>query len=148
MWTDDWLWGLPLIAVTTLVHATGLGLINRLRRTVLATRLFHARSTFRAVIVAGSVALLATFLHGAEIAIWAMLYIRLGALTNLRDAMLFSIDAMTTYGHANLDLQKHWQMLGALEALNGLLMFGLTTAFLFHLMRDAWPSAGRARQPL
>jgi AcrR family transcriptional regulator len=36
-----------------------------------------------------------------------------------------------SYGHATLFLEGQWQLMGALEALNGMLLFGLTTAFLF-----------------
>jgi hypothetical protein len=60
-----------------------------------------------------------------------------GALPNNRTAMLYSLSAMTTYGHANLFLQDHWQMMGALEALNGMLLFGLTTAFMFGMMQKS-----------
>jgi len=38
--------------------------------------------------------------------------------------MLYSLSAMTTYGHANLFLKDRWQLMGALEALNGMLLFG------------------------
>ncbi len=38
--------------------------------------------------------------------------------------MLFSLDAMTTYGHDDLGLQPHWRLMGALEALTGLILFG------------------------
>jgi hypothetical protein len=38
---------------------------------------------------------------------------------------------MTTYGHASLYLEPHWQMMGAIEALNGVVLFGVTTAILF-----------------
>ena len=51
---------------------------------------------------------------------------------------------MTTYGHAELYLAPHWQLMGALEALNGLLLFGLTTAFLYGHVRRVWD----AGQPL
>ena len=40
--------------------------------------------------------------------------------------MLYSLSAMTTSGHANLFLKPEWQLMGALEALNGMLLFGLT----------------------
>ncbi|OKO70300.1 hypothetical protein [Bradyrhizobium sp. AS23.2] len=50
--------------------------------------------------------------------------------------MLYSIGAMTTFGHASLHLSDRWQMLGALEALNGMLLFGLTTAFLYATIRS------------
>jgi len=55
-----------------------------------------------------------------------------------RSAMLYSLGAMTTYGHASLSLAPAWQRMGVLEALNGWILFGLTTAFLFVIMRKAW----------
>jgi hypothetical protein len=73
--------------------------------------------------------LLATILHGTEVALWAGAYRFLGALPDNRSAMLYSLGAMTSYGHANLFLKAQWQLMGALEALNGMLLFGLTTAF-------------------
>jgi hypothetical protein len=54
-------------------------------------------------------------------------------------AMLYSLSAMTSYGHANLFLETNWQMMGALESLNGMLLFGLTTAFLFAMIQKVWP---------
>jgi hypothetical protein len=63
----------------------------------------------------------------------------------LKAAALYSLGAITTYGHTNLLLEKHWQLMGAIEALNGWLLFGLTTAFLFWLIQEVSPSnrAGR-----
>jgi hypothetical protein len=63
--------------------------------------------------------------------------------------MLYSLSAMTTYGHANLYLKDHWRLMGALEALNGMLLFGLTTAFLFAMIQTIWPlgSKERHREP-
>ena len=45
---------------------------------------------------------------------------------------------MTTYGHAPVFLANHWQLMGALEALNGIILFGLTTAFLFSRIQRVW----------
>ena len=50
---------------------------------------------------------------------------------------------MTSYGHANLFLEQQWQLMGALEALNGMLLFGLTTAFLFAVIQKVWPLGSR-----
>jgi hypothetical protein len=63
--------------------------------------------------------------------------------------MLYSISAMTSYGNSNLNLPNEWQMMGALEALNGMLLFGLSTAFLFAMIQRVWPIGirGRDRQP-
>ena len=32
-------------------------------------------------------------------------------------------------------LQPHWQMMGALEAADGMLLFGISTAFIFTVMQ-------------
>jgi hypothetical protein len=60
--------------------------------------------------------------------------------------MLYSLSAMTSYGHANLYLEPQWQLMGALEALNGMLLFGLTTAFLFAMIREVWDIERSERQ--
>ena len=38
---------------------------------------------------------------------------------------------MSTRGASGLTLQRHWQMMGALEAVDGMLLFGVSTAYLF-----------------
>ena len=56
---------------------------------------------------------------------------------------------MTSYGHTNLYLDRRWEPMGALEALNGMLLFGLSTAFLFNMMRHVWVTyqVRKHRQP-
>jgi hypothetical protein len=85
----------------------------------------------------------ATALHGLEGVIWALAYRRVGALPDYPTAMLYSISAITTYGHASSILADHWKMMGALEALNGMILFGLTTAFLFGMIQPLWPRGSR-----
>ena len=53
--------------------------------------------------------------------------------------MLYSVSAMTSYGHADVYLEDRWQPLGAIEAVNGVILFGLTTAFLFAAIQQVWP---------
>ena len=138
-WSGNWAWGLPLIVLTVVFHAFSLGLINkdisaRLSSTGRVRDLWSA-----SILVIGGTALLATILHGVEGFIWAAAYRFLGASPDNKSAMLYSLSAMTSYGHANLYLAPHWQMMGALEALNGWILFGLTTAFLFTVIQKAWP---------
>ena len=78
--------------------------------------------------------LLAT-LHIMEAVIWAVIYLWLGAFGSLEAAMLYSIDSIATRGASGLTVQPHWQMLGALEAVNGVLLFGISTAFIFTVMQ-------------
>ena len=52
--------------------------------------------------------------------------------------MLYSLNAITAFGHVNLYLADQWQLMGSLEALNGWILFGLSTAFLFGLIERLW----------
>ena len=139
-WDGNWAWALPLIVLTLLIHVVGLALIN--------VRMVKAMSHFRGsreffpmfVFVMGVTALLAALLLGFEAVIWAVAYHRLGALPDGRSAMLYSLNAMTSLGHTELVLAPHWRLMGALEALNGVLLFGLTTAFLYGHIRQVWPA--------
>jgi hypothetical protein len=134
-WTADWLWAVPLILIVVAIHIVGLILIDRKVVVVLVHASARHRSLSWFVIVMGITAILVTILHGIEGMVWALAYHALGAIPDRGAAMLYSISAMTSYGHAGVFLEAHWQMLGALEALNGMMMFGITTAFLFSIMQ-------------
>jgi hypothetical protein len=138
-WASDWLWGLPLIVLNVVIHVYVLGLINKKIMSTLRSSLHPWEFSSASIFVVGGTVLSVTILHGFEGAIWAVAYRLLGALPDNKSAMLYSLNAITTYGHENLHLEPRWQMMGALEALNGCIMFGLTTAFLFAVMQKAWP---------
>jgi hypothetical protein len=130
-WAPDWLWGVPLIIVTVVFHAYGL---SRMQKKVSARA---ARGSHSATVI-GFTALWATCLHALEAFAWAVAYRSTGALSDIKLAVLYSLNAMTSYGHENLTLAPQWRLLGALEALNGWILFGLTTAFLFTVLQKAW----------
>jgi len=79
--------------------------------------------------------LLLAALHMIEAAFWAAAYLWLGALGSLGAAILYSADSIATRGASGLMLQSHWQMMGALEAADGVLLFGISTAFIFTVMQ-------------
>jgi hypothetical protein len=142
-WIGDWAWSLPLIVLTVVIHVCGLAVIGERVVDAVGESVDRRRFMLKFAVVMGVTSLLATVLHGIEGGIWAAAYRFLGALPDNRTAMLYSISAMTTYGHANLYLEGRWQLMGALEALNGMLLFGLTTAFLFSMIQTIWPLRGR-----
>ena len=137
-WGGNWAWGMPLIVLTVVIHVMGLGFIKEKAFSIF-NRTHHRRHhTALSLMVIGGVTLAATVLHAIEAFLWAIAYVRLGALTDIRSAMLYSLNAVTSYGHTNLELAQHWHLMGALEALNGWLLFGLTTAFLFAVIDKVW----------
>jgi hypothetical protein len=91
------------------------------------------------------VGLLLAALHGIEAALWAAAYWWLGALSSATDAILYSVDSMSTRGASGLVLEPHWRMMGALEATDGMLLFGISTAYIFAVMQDYWSLMTRGR---
>jgi hypothetical protein len=142
-WESSWAWGAPLIVLSVVMHAIGLALIRAgFARAFADRQVARGLSVLRFAAVMGVAVSLITLLHIAQAAAWAAAYVLLGALPGPPQAMLYSIGAMTTYGHAAVYLAPHWQMLGALQALNGVMLFGLSTAFLYGMIQHAWPSRG------
>jgi len=141
-WSADLAWSLPLIVFTVILHVFGLLLINH--RVEGLGGEFRKRHSYPFVFVTiiGATGLSATLLHAVEAMIWALTYRWVNALPDNSSAILYSLNAITSYGHENLDLAKHWQLMGALEALNGMLLFGLTTAFLFGIIQRVWQLRG------
>ena len=136
IWGTNWAYGLPLIVLTVLIHVFGLGLARHRIVNVTSGTIHRRHPTAVFMVVMAATTLFATSLHALEAGIWAIAYRVLGALPDSKSAMLYSLNAMTSYGHTglNLNLGDRWHLLGALEALNGWLLFGLSTAFLFAVM--------------
>ncbi|MGB8479103.1 MAG: hypothetical protein WCE63_09705 [Acidobacteriaceae bacterium] len=134
-WYIDWMWGIPLVLLTVMMHVFGLSLISSERLLDRYGQFIQRRPYAAFVVVMGLTTFAAIALHGFEAAIWGYAYCLTGALPEFKSAMLYSLGAMTTSGHTGLDLEAHWYMLGAIEALNGLLLFGLSTAVLFSMIQ-------------
>jgi hypothetical protein len=142
-WGASWAWGLSLIALTMMAHALGVVMIalwlERLAAHVLGRR--HARwaEIVMAAGVFAAVALLLAVLHGIEAGVWAGAYLWLDSIASYREAILFSVDCITTRGAVGAQLGSRWQLLGALEAADGMLLFGVSTAFVFATLQKILP---------
>jgi hypothetical protein len=150
-WNGNWGWSLPIIVLTVVFHVIGLGLLNAPLAGVFAlTKGSDLRTRHRIysfVVVVGIATIWVTFLHAVEAGIWATAFRLLGAVPTNRSALLFSLEAITTYGHSDVFLAENWRLMGALEALNGVILIGLTTAFLYGAIQRGWPVERVARAP-
>jgi hypothetical protein len=142
--SSSWTWGLVLIVLTTAIHSLGivlLALVGVRIRAYLTRRSLHLwQSIAILTLLIGAIGLALAVLHGVEATLWAGAYFWLNALDTPAQAMLFSIDSMTTRGASGLVLHQHWQEMGALEAVAGMLMFGISTAYIFTVMQLYWPA--------
>lgn len=136
-WGYDWLWGVLLIVVTVIGHSLAL-FANHHRIVRILSRYYSDEAlSLRFAVAIGIVVLFVTVLVAAEATLWASVYVLIGAATVMKLGMLYSLEAMTTFGHADVYLTPQWQLLGALEALDGVIVVGLSTAFLFSVLHSA-----------
>jgi len=140
---ENWAWGLSLIVLTIAIHTTGVIFMAfatlRIRvRLESGNRLEVRHMAAIQIGLVGAVGLLLAALHGLEAALWAAAYWWLGALSSPAEALLYSVDSMSTRGASGLVLERHWRMMGSLEAMDGMLLFGISTAFIFTVMQAYW----------
>lgn len=121
-------WG--LLALCVAIHAMGLtSAVRWLRGPVPAAhRFWHGTWLFSRL--AGWM----VFLHLLEITAWAAVYAWRDALTDLPSALYFSAVTYTTTGYGDVVLPQDWRLVGAIEALTGILMCGWSTGFSFAIV--------------
>jgi hypothetical protein len=72
--------------------------------------------------------------HILQIAIWALLFVFLAEFSDFATAFYHSAVNFASLGYGDIVMSERWRLLGALEASNGVLMFGLTTGTLLTVM--------------
>jgi len=118
------------MASNVAIHAYGVAAaLDRLRRKDLKSRRM-ASWTWLFVSLAGWI----VFLHVTEIMVWAFAYTLGSAMTDLPSAMYFSAVTYTTTGYGDLVLPQSWRLVGAVEALTGILMCGWSTGVFFAVL--------------
>jgi len=74
---------------------------------------------------------LALAAHFIEIALWALSLVLCGQFSSFPAALYYSGNTYTTLGDSTTVLSARWRMLAPIEAANGMLMFGVSTAIIF-----------------
>ena len=77
--------------------------------------------------------------------LWALVFLAIGAFPSLEPAIYFAIVAFTTLGLGDVVLDQQWRILSGFASANGLLLFGLYTAFLVEVMRRVRTEQMRGR---
>lgn len=85
-----------------------------------------------AVMVATATAMIA---HTLEVFAWALAYAIVGAAPAGSDWLYFAFVNYTTLGYGDITPVEAWRLIGPMTAMNGILMFGWSTAVLFEVLR-------------
>ena len=72
--------------------------------------------------------------HMTQIGLWAETLELCGVVPSFEVAFYLSAQDYTALGYGDIRLSEPWRLLGPLEAINGLLFFGISTAVLFAVM--------------
>jgi hypothetical protein len=80
------------------------------------------------------VTLILAVMHLIAIALWAIVFLLCREMATFEAAFYFSAVNYTSLGYGDLILSERWRILGPLEAVNGLLLIGLSTAGMFAVL--------------
>ena len=122
--------GTGAVLCTILIHSLAMGAtVNFFRR---ERRLGRAGLAFRVDLAIMMLTISIAFTaHLIEIAFWAVLLLRCGEFQDFGMAYYHSAVNYTTLGYGDLIMTPAWKLLGPMEAADGALMFGVSTAMIF-----------------
>ncbi len=80
-----------------------------------------------------------------QIAVWSLLFLFLGEFRQFGEAFYHSAVNFSTLGYGDLVMSGQYKLLGPLEAVNGVLMIGVTSAALITVFRDGIMKTKMAR---
>jgi hypothetical protein len=119
-----------LMALSVIIHAAGVTAAVRGLRDGVTGSPRSWSGIWLVIRLAGFMILL----HLVEIAAWGVVYVWRGAMPDVPSALYFSAVTYTTTGYGDLVLPPDWRLVGAIEALTGILMCGLSTGFFFAVL--------------
>jgi Ion channel len=125
--------GCIVSVVNIMVHALiTLSAVGMARSVSLRTLSRPRRHLLGVMVVTALVLMLA---HTAEILIWSLAYTAVGAAPAGSDMLYFAFVNYTTLGYGDVTPLPEWRLIGPMTAMNGILMFGWSTAVLFEVLR-------------
>ncbi len=85
--------------------------------------------------------------HVAEVMMWALAYALLDVAPPGTGVLYFAFVNYTTLGYGDITPTQQWLLLGPITAMNGVLMFGWSTAVIFEILRKTMSGAALQTAP-
>jgi hypothetical protein len=125
--------GILFLVVTVLLQSLSFDLIIHKTSWLLNQKIKALKIFWKAIILA-SVTLSVACVLISEVFIWGLFYYFCGILPDFETSLYFSMSSFTTVGFGDVYLDKNWRLLSSIESLNGFIMFGWATAFIFEIV--------------
>ena len=126
--------GCATVFISMAIQVAAVVIMLRYLLKTMARRASHLRGFAFDANVIGTVLVMLFVGHLIQVAIWALLFCQLGEFGNFQTAFYHSTVNFASLGYGDIVMSEEWRLLGALEASNGVLMFGLSAGTLFSVM--------------
>jgi hypothetical protein len=123
--------GASLVAIA--IHALVMTLVVHVARAMSAKRKSHPSFVLIAVMIPTISVLMVA--HVIEVFVWALAYLIFDAAPAGANLVYFAFVNYATLGYGDVLPVERWRLLGPLTAMNGMLMFGWSTAVIFEVLR-------------
>jgi voltage-gated potassium channel Kch len=138
--------GLPVLVCCLLLQAVFVAKCLRYYARAIHAK-EHRGSQLQDIVVLSAVMLLTLLGNFIQMAIWAGLFMLLGEFSDFPTALYHSGVNFATLGYGDLVMSERWRLLGPLEAANGILMFGVSTAVMTAAVMDVIKRNAARRPP-
>jgi hypothetical protein len=127
---------------TIAIHALIMTTVVRVAASFATKQVWHPWLRLSAVMIAAVSVLMAA--HVSEVLVWALAYAIVDAAPDGAALVYFAFVNYTTLGYGDITPVPRWLLLGPLTAMNGILLFGWSTAVIFEVLRRTMQDAGTA----
>lgn len=117
------------------IHALVMTMVMRVAQGASMKEISH-RSLFLVAVMIPTVSVL-MITHTLEVIVWSLVYSIVDAAPANANLVYFAFVNYTTLGYGDVIPVEGWRLLGPITAMNGVLLFGWSTAVIFEVLRKA-----------
>jgi hypothetical protein len=128
----QFLMGFAISVCNIVIHALVMAIVVRVAQFVGARKSLHPTL----FLIVGMVATVSVLMgaHVCEVIVWSLAYAAVDAAAKGTDLVYFAFVNYTTLGYGDVIPVERWRLLGPMTAMNGVLLFGWSTAVIFHVL--------------
>jgi hypothetical protein len=138
----QYLFGAAVSVCNIAMHALVTVVVVRVART--ATEIATPYPSLRPVTVMIATVSSLMVAHLGEVVVWSSAYAIVDAAPADTDLIYFAFVNYTTLGYGDVTPVARWRLLGPMTAMNGVLLFGWSTAVIFEVLRKAMADRPKA----
>ena len=140
----QFIWGAAISLCNITIHALVMTVVIRVAQKAGAIHYANRSLLLTGVMIATVSVLMAA--HATEVVVWSAVYLLVGAAPP-GSMVYFAFVNYTTLGYGDIIPAQDWQLLGPMTAMNGVLLFGWSTAVIFEVLRRTMAPHGPSRSP-